>query len=203
VLFVLSVWCASMMSIVTELQQRSRYTCELCGAAEGLAVYEVPPTLDGTADEALLICATCREQIADPEQVDVHHWRCLTESMWSEVPAVQVMAWRLLTRLSVNEAWAQDLLDTLFLEDEVQSWAEAEAKEADAVLKYIDCNGALLEAGDTVTLVKDLVVKGGGFTAKRGTAVRRILLDQQNATQIEGRVNGQHIVILTRYVKKA
>ena len=77
------------------------------------------------------------------------------------------------------------------------------AKEADAVLKYIDCNGALLEAGDTVTLVKDLVVKGGGFTAKRGTAVRRILLDHKNAENIEGRVNGQHIVILTKYVKKA
>ena len=192
-----------MMRIETDLQQRSACSCELCGAAEVLAVYEVPPTSDCTADQALLICGTCREQIADPEQVDVHHWRCLTESMWSEVPAVQVMAWRLLTRLSVNEAWAQDLLDTLFLEEGVQTWAEAEAKEAAAVLKYIDCNGALLEAGDTVTLVKDLVVKGGGFTAKRGTAVRRILLDQRNATQIEGRVNGQHIVILTKYVKKA
>jgi protein PhnA len=192
-----------MMSTETDLQQRSGCTCELCGATENLAVYEVPPTSNSTADEALLLCGTCREQIAASEQVDVHHWRCLNESMWSEVPAVQVMAWRLLSRLSTNEAWAQDLLDTLFLEDEVQSWAEAEAKEADAVLKYIDCNGALLEAGDTVTLVKDLVVKGGGFTAKRGTAVRRILLDPKNAEHIEGRVNGQHIVILTKYVKKA
>jgi protein PhnA len=191
------------MSTETDLQERSGSTCELCGATEGLITYEVPPTSDGTADEAVLLCGTCSEQIADPEKVDVHHWRCLTESMWSEVPAVQVMAWRMLTRLSANEAWAQDLLDTLFLEDDVQTWAEAEAMEADAVLKYIDCNGALLEAGDTVTLVKDLVVKGGGFTAKRGTAVRRILLDQNNATQIEGRVNGQHIVILTKYVKKA
>ena len=191
------------MSTETELQERSGCTCELCGAAEGLAVYEVPPTSDGTADEAVLLCANCREQIADPEKVDVHHWRCLTESMWSEVPAVQVMAWRMLSRLSESEAWAQDLLDTLFLEDDVQTWAEAEAKEAAAVLKYIDCNGAELAAGDTVTLVKDLVVKGGGFTAKRGTAVRRILLDPNNAEHIEGRVNGQHIVILTKYVKKA
>jgi protein PhnA len=191
------------MSTETDLQERSGGTCELCGAAENLAPYEVPPTADGTADEAVLLCGTCSGQIADPEKVDVHHWRCLTESMWSEVPAVQVMAWRMLNRLSADEAWAQDLLDTLFLEDDVQTWAEAEAKEADSVLKYIDVNGALLEAGDTVTLVKDLVVKGGGFTAKRGTAVRRILLDQNNATQIEGRVNGQHIVILTKYVKKA
>lgn len=191
------------MSTETDLQERSGCTCELCGATEGLATYEVPSTSDGTADEAVLLCGTCREQIAEPEKVDVHHWRCLTESMWSEVPAVQVMAWRMLNRLSADEAWAQDLLDTLFLEDDVQTWAEAESKAADAVLKYIDVNGALLEAGDTVTLVKDLVVKGGGFTAKRGTAVRRILLDQNNATQIEGRVNGQHIVILTKYVKKA
>jgi len=192
-----------MMRTETDLQQRSGCTCELCGATENLVVYEVPLTSNGSADEALLICGICRAQIADPEQVDVHHWRCLTESMWSEVPAVQVMAWRLLTRRSVNQVWAQDLLDTLFLEDEVQAWAEAEAKEANAVLKYIDCNGAQLEAGDTVTLVKELVVKGGGFTAKRGTAVRRILLDPKNAQHIEGRVNGQHIVILTKYVKKA
>jgi protein PhnA len=191
------------MSTETDIQERCGCVCELCGASENLAVYEVPPTSDGTADEAVLLCETCREQISDPEKVDVHHWRCLTESMWSEVPAVQVMAWRMLTRLSESEDWAQDLLDTLFLEDDVQKWAEAEAREAAAVLKYIDCNGALLEAGDTVTLVKDLVVKGGGFTAKRGTAVRRILLDPNNAEQIEGRVNGQHIVILTKFVKKA
>jgi protein PhnA len=109
----------------------------------------------------------------------------------------------MLSRLGATESWAQDLLDSLFLEEDTQTWAEAVGQAEDAELKYIDCNGALLAAGDTVTLVKDLVVKGGGFTAKRGTAVRRILLDHSNATQIEGRVNGQHIVILTKYVKKA
>jgi protein PhnA len=192
-----------MMSTEEKLKERSGCTCELCGAMQGLVSYEVPPTSDGTVDESVLLCRGCREQIADPLKMDVHHWRCLTESIWSEVPAVQVMAWRMLTRLSTTEAWAQDLLDSVFLEEGVLSWAEAEAKAVDATLKYIDCNGALLEAGDSVTLVKDLVVKGGGFTAKRGTAVRRILLDPKNEKHIEGRVNGQHIVILTKYVKKA
>lgn len=192
------------MSVEIELQSRSESKCELCGAVEDLTVFEVPPTSDGSADESVLLCANCREQITDPEKVDVHHWRCLGESMWSDVPAVQVMAWRMLSRLKgAGESWAQDLLDTLFLEDSTQTWAEAAGKAEAAELRYIDCNGALLAAGDTVTLVKDLVVKGGGFTAKRGTAVRRILLDQNNATQIEGRVNGQHIVILTKFVKKA
>ena len=38
--------------------------------------------------------------------------------------------------------------------------------------------------------------------AKRGTAVRRISLDMDNENHIEGRVDGQHIVILTQFVKK-
>jgi len=51
-------------------------------------------------------------------------------------------------------------------------------------------------------LIKDLPVKGGGFTAKRGTAVTRISLVADNPTHIEGRVEGQRIVILTEFVKK-
>jgi len=52
-------------------------------------------------------------------------------------------------------------------------------------------------------LIKDLNVKGGGFTAKRGTAVRGISLVADNAEHIEGRVSGQQIVILTKFVKKS
>ena len=51
-------------------------------------------------------------------------------------------------------------------------------------------------------LIKDLPVKGAGFTAKRGTAVRGISLVLDNAAHIEGRVEGQRIVILTEFVKK-
>ena len=51
-------------------------------------------------------------------------------------------------------------------------------------------------------LIKDLPVKGAGFTAKRGTAVRGISLVQDNPEHIEGRVEGQRIVILTKFVKK-
>jgi len=48
-----------------------------------------------------------------------------------------------------------------------------------------------------------LNVKGASFTAKRGTAVRKISLVPDNAAHIEGRVNGQQIVILTEFVKKS
>jgi len=192
------------MSTEKELQTRSESKCELCSATENLNVYEVPPTSNGSSDESALLCGTCSEQIENSDKVDVHHWHCLKDSMWSQVPAVQVLAWRMLTRLS-SEGWAQDLLDMLYLDDDALTWAQATgegASDEDAV-KHIDSNGAVLEAGDTVTLIKDLNVKGGGFTAKRGTAVRGISLVADNPEHIEGRVSGQQIVILTKFVKKA
>jgi protein PhnA len=192
------------VSIEEELHVRSESKCELCGAADNLGVYEVPPGSNGSADESVLICGTCREQIENPEKVDVHRWRCLNDSMWSQVPAVQVMVWRMLKCLS-SEGWPQELLDTLYLDENTQAWAEAtgEGKSDEVTVKHVDSNGAVLNAGDAVTLIKDLPVKGASFTAKRGTVVRGILLVVDNPEHIEGRVSGHHIVILTKFVKKA
>lgn len=192
------------MTIETTLRARADDKCELCGAENALAVFEVPSGSDDSADGCILLCQTCRDQIENPAGLEVHHWRCLNDSMWSQIPAVQVMAWRQLNALSA-EGWARDLLDMLFLEDEVLAWAQAGQTDAtqDNEPKHLDSNGARLEAGDTVTLIKDLNVKGAGFTAKRGTAVRGISLVADNELHIEGRVNGQQIVILTEFVKKS
>lgn len=190
------------MNIELVLQERSGNQCELCKNDTALSVYPIPPELEASDEKAVLLCATCREQIEQPELLDPNHWRCLNDSMWSEVPAVQVMAWRILSRLR-EEVWARDLLDMLYLEDEVMAWAkqgQAQEQEPEEVTK--DCNGAELQAGDNVTLIKDLDVKGAGFTAKRGTTVRNISLTA-NPEQIEGRVNGVRIVLLTCYLKKA
>jgi len=192
------------MSIEKALQTRSESKCELCGAIDELGVYEVPSSADDSADSCVLLCGICRGQIDEPDTADANHWRCLNDSMWSQVPAVQVMAWRMLTRLR-GEGWPQDLLDMMYLEDDVKTWAEAagDAEDEADVVKHVDSNGTVLQAGDTVTLIKDLNVKGGGFTAKRGTAVRGISLVADNAEHIEGRVSGQLIVILTQFVKKS
>jgi len=187
------------MSTEKELHARSASACELCGASDTLAVYEVAPS-DRSADQCVLLCAVCREQIEDPAKVDPNHWRCLNDSMWSQVPAVQVMAWRMLNRLK-GEGWPQDLLDMMYMEDDVRVWAEA--GQADDSIKHIDSNGVVLQAGDTVVLIKDLDVKGSSLTGKRGTAVRNIRLVHDNPEQIEGRVEGQQIVILTKFVKKS
>ena len=192
------------MSTESELLTRSASKCELCATTENLDVYEIPPSSNSTADQCILVCGTCRDQIEDPDKLEVNHWRCLNDSMWSQVPAVQVVAWRMLSRLR-SEGWPQDLLDILYLDDETLSWAQAtgEGQSDGDSIKHLDSNGATLAAGDTVTLIKDLNVKGAGFTAKRGTAVRGISLVADNPEHIEGRVNGQQIVILTKFVKKS
>jgi len=192
------------MSTEKELHARSESKCELCSSTDNLSVYEIPPTSNPGSDQCILLCTTCHEQIEDPEKIEINHWRCLNDSMWSQTPAVQVMVWRMLTRLS-SEGWPQDLLDMLYLDDETLAWAQAsgEGQNDERSIKHLDSNGAVLEAGDTVTLIKDLNVKGANFTAKRGTAVRGISLVADNAEQIEGKVNGQQIVILTQFVKKS
>lgn len=189
------------MNIENFLKDRSGGQCELCKSTDDLQVFQVEPVEQVDVESCAYLCANCRTQIADKEQTEANHWRCLNESMWSEVPAVKVLAWRMLTRLSA-EGWPQDLLDMLYLEDDQLKWAKATG-EGQAEVFHTDCHGARLEAGDTITLVKDLKVKGGGFTAKQGTAVRNISLVADNTGQIEGKVEGQKIVILTEYVRKS
>lgn len=191
------------MDILKKLQARSGSKCELCSSTENLNVYEVPPSSKGTLEDSILACNTCIDQIEDPEKVSVNHWRCLNDSMWSEVSAVQVVAWRMLSRLK-SEGWPQDLLDMLYLDEENMAWAKAtgEGEEESEKVVHRDVNGVVLQAGDSVVLIKDLKVKGSSMVAKQGTAVRRISLDRENAEYIEGKVGPTQIVIITKYVKK-
>lgn len=197
------------MTIEQALLQRSNSSCELCGKDSNLSVFAVQPHEHNTEDQSVLLCDICLGQMEAPDTVNANHWRCLNDSMWSQVPAVQVMAWRLLTHLSA-EGWPQDLLDMLYLEEDTLAWAKAgdvsgRTNSSDVESDEnptLDSNGAALQAGDTVTLIKDLDVKGAGFTAKRGTAVRNISLTS-NPEHIEGRVNGVRVVLLTCYLKKS
>ncbi|MEP3248342.1 MAG: PhnA domain-containing protein [Sneathiella sp.] len=191
------------MSLEETLSLRSQSVCELCASKDALFVLDVSQDGNPTEDNAAYLCQICLTQIDGQQDLQPRHWHCLNESMWSEVPAVKILAWRLLSRLRA-ESWAQDLLDMLYLDEEQLVWAEDDLQspsEEDVLHK--DSNGTVLAGGDTVTLIKDLPVKGAGFTAKRGTAVRGISLVPDNANQIEGRVSGQQIVILTQFVKKS
>ncbi len=190
------------MSTEQTLLKRSESKCELCNSEQNLSVYNVPPATNDDPDQSVLVCDSCLQQINDASTMNANHWRCLNDAMWKPVPAVQVMSWRLLKQLSQNEAWAQELLDMLYLDEETLSWAEATQTPTSDSEPSFDSNGAQLVAGDSVTLIKDLDVKGANFTAKRGTLVKNISLTD-NPEHIEGRVNGTRIVLLTKFLKKA
>ncbi len=187
------------MSIESTVLARSNHACELCQSTENVSVYEVPPVLEAHSDKCIATCQVCLSQITE-NQFDANHWHCLNDAMWSQVPAVQVVAYRILKHLAADNGWAQDNLDMLYLEDDTRTWAEQALAEVDARV-HKDANGQVLSPGDSVVLIKDLEVKGAGFTAKRGTPVRNIGLSPES-DHIEGRVEGQRIMILTKYVKK-
>lgn len=191
------------MKLQEEIQKRSDNKCELCGTKDSLQLYEVPPQDKNNTDNTIMICSKCLAQVEKKEELNSNHWKVLSETMWSEVPGVQVMAWRMLNRLR-HESWAADNLDMLYLDDEKLSWAKATGDhENDShVDLHKDANGNILQTGDTVILTKSLDVKGSTLNAKMGTVVKNIRLVENNTEQIEGRIEGQLIVILTKFVRK-
>ena len=191
------------MNIEKALQERSQQACELCKATENLNVYTLQPSKKIDLRDSIYACQTCTSQIENSDLINPNHWRCLNDSMWSEFLPVQIMSWRMLNRV-LSAGWSQDLLDMMYLDEESLEWAKAlgDGVEEGTKLIHRDVNGVILETGDSVVLIKDLKVKGTSMVAKQGTAVRRISLDHENETYIEGKVDGKHIVIITQYVKK-
>ncbi len=188
------------MSIESTLRQRSEDKCELCGATDNLSVYEVPPVAEAHSDKCILACSTCKDQLEGTTELDVNHWHCLNDSMWSQVPAVQVVAWRMLKRLSVDQGWAHDLLDMMYMDDETRQWAEKALAQEDDI-QHLDVNGTVLQKGDDVTIIKDLPIKGSSQVIKQGTVVRGISLSD-DPKLISGKANGQSMYIIAEYTRK-
>lgn len=186
-----------------QLLQRSDNKCELCQSPENIHLFEVLPETGNKEENDIIICDTCRAQVEKKAELTSGHWACLNQSMWSEVPAVQVLSWRMLNRLR-NESWAADNLEMMYLSDELLAWAKTTGDhENDASVDlHKDCNGQLLQTGDSVVLIKSLDVKGSSLNAKMGTVVKNIRLVEANTEQVEGKIEGQTIVILTKYVRK-
>ena len=65
-----------------------------------------------------------------------------------------------------------------------------------------DSNGNLLNEGDSVTVIKDLKVKGTSSTLKRGTMIKNIRLTD-SSSEIECKVERQVLVLKTEFLKKA
>jgi protein PhnA len=192
------------MSIEKYLQKRSNNLCELCTSANANTAYIVPHSPANKLEHHLYICPTCLTQMGNIEIADENHWRCLKDSIWSEVPVVKVVSWRMLNKLKSLD-WTEDLINIAYLDEDEMQWAKASGDHInqDDIEKHLDCFGAVLQSGDNVVLTKTLDVKGATFNAKVGTVVHNIHLVANNTEQLEGRVNGSMIVILTKYVRKS
>lgn len=191
------------MSLLSELKLRSENKCELCASKQNLSIYELKPIATGGVDGSILACNRCVSQIENTEDIDVNHWRCLNESMWSEFSPVKIISWRMLHRLK-DEGWPKNLLEMMYLDDDELRFAKETGDHLEESEKIIhrDVNGVILQSGDNVVLIKDLKVKGSSMVAKQGTTIRRISLDHENSKYIEGKVGATQIVIITDYVKK-
>lgn len=75
--------------------------------------------------------------------------------------------------------------------------------DEDDDVKVVDSNGTELKDGDSVTLIKDLKVKGAGQTLKRGTLIKNIRVNPYNPDEIDcstKQIKG--LVLKTCFVKK-
>lgn len=117
----------ALQAIGKELARRAKSKCELTGAAGvPLRPYEVPPiATEPDPARTLLLSEECHEALKRPEKMAGRGWQCLAEVVWSEMPAVQVVAWRMLHALAKREDWARDVIEELFLDPEVEEWAKS------------------------------------------------------------------------------
>lgn len=110
-----------------DLARRAKSKCELTGAAGvPLRAYEVPPvSAEPDPARTLLLSEACREALDRPEKLAGRTWQPLAEVVWSEMPAVQVVAWRMLNRLAKREDWAREVIEEVFLDPAVEAWAKS------------------------------------------------------------------------------
>ena len=175
-------------------------SCELCGttAVDTLEVSHSPKGMQAK----VAVCEICQQSITT-SRFEKNHWQCLHEAIWHESPAVKVLSFRILNQLKAAP-WAVDLIDQIQLDESELKWAKAglvEMEDTDEGSPTKDSNGTTLLEGDSVTLIKDLEVKGAGFTAKRGTLVKGIRLTN-NPEHVDARVNGIQIVLVAKFLKK-
>ena len=114
-----------------DLARRCKSHCELCDThGMKLVIHEVPPVpKDADFEHCIFICERCQEQIEKPKTLDINYWHCLHTSIWSEVPAVQVMAVLMAKCISDKADFAEELLDQVYLEEPINQWIEEALNE--------------------------------------------------------------------------
>lgn len=117
----------ALQALGKDLARRAKSKCELTGASGvPLHAYEVPPTGDSPdLDRTLLVCDAVWQALEKPEIMKGRSpWQILSSAVWSDQPAVQVVAWRLLSEIAKRESWAAEALEELYLDPEIEAWAK-------------------------------------------------------------------------------
>ena len=184
-------------SITAKLAERSNGLCELCTIENEAIAYAVSPKNNDAVENEVALCKTCIDALDDKEASA--HWQCLAGSIWNTEPSVQALSYRILKKYDDQE-WAREILSSVELDEEVVNWAMSAFHISEV---HKDSNGTELSSGDTIVLTQGLNVKGANFMAPKGTIVRKIRLVPDNTDQIEGKINDQTIVILTKFVRKS
>ncbi len=78
-----------------------------------------------------------------------------------------------------------------------------ETENEDEVIIVRDANGTILAHGDSITLIKDLKIKGSSTVIKKGTKAKNIRLTDDEEL-VECNIDGMKgIVLRTEFIKKA
>ena len=117
----------ALQGLGKDLARRAKSRCEITGVSGvPLRAYEIPPVgEDPELERTLLVCEACLKALENPSKMAGRSWQCLVEAVWSEMPAVQVVAWRMLNELASREDWAREALAEVFLDPEVEEWARS------------------------------------------------------------------------------
>jgi protein PhnA len=184
------------MSINIQLNERCQGICELCSTLPAIHEFTVSPRNDDSINNQVALCDSCLSAMDVKD--NGNYWRCLEGSIWSAEPSIKALSYRLLHAYRDQE-WANDAIQSVEFDENTVQWALSAFDIADV---HKDAYGNVLETGDNVVLTQVLNVKGANFMAAKGTIVKKIKLVADNVEQIEGKINDQTIVILTKYVKK-
>ncbi len=89
-----------------------------------LNAYAVPPRNYESVENTVALFPDCYEKITQSDFSDTNYWRCLTGGIWSEVPAVQALSYKILTKLNA-ESWATEAVESVYLDEALIEWANA------------------------------------------------------------------------------
>jgi protein PhnA len=152
---------------------------------------------DSDQDEARLIAHL--QTLGDPARSDL--WTGLMDELQKMIETgipledLGTEANRWFANEEDARAWVDRIIDAL-------GKAHEDSAGAGTAQSVKDSNGTALLEGDSVTVIKDLKVKGGASDLKRGTLIKKIHLTG-DPELIECRVGGSVLVLRTEFLKKS